>query len=310
MKKYIKYTLIYLSLLLIALYLLFNFTTLLVENRNFNNWETDSNLLIFKKGSIYDLLFMGISHARNFSRHKNHLEVERILNKSLINIGQGGGSCGVNEQLFYLDYFYYKKNSVDTVVYFISPPLFFSDDLPVASNTFDYESFRLDFLYRYIMFPAENKFQRIASYLQSKINPAWIFHKPESEEAMSKKLVDVDLKAVIEGQKAAYSEDLNLDRFGRSAKRVKDTIVLSLKNGSEMILIIPPALFGKWNGHELIVQFGKKMEAMFNGVQFYDLSESVMIPELYYDHHHLNTAGVIYFSDNFLKPILEEGQKQ
>ena len=39
--------------------------------------------------------------------------------------------------------------------------------------------------------------------------------------------------------------------------------------------------------------------------KYYDFSESVLIPKYYYDHHHLNSAGVDYFAENFLKRCSE-----
>ena len=36
----------------------------------------------------------------NFSRHKNHLRLEKILDKEIINIGIGEGKCGVNRPAF------------------------------------------------------------------------------------------------------------------------------------------------------------------------------------------------------------------
>lgn len=72
----------------------------LVQQRDFANHTTESNLLVIKDSCTYDLLFLRISHARNFSRHGNHQRVESVLNKFMINLGQWVVTCGVRELFF------------------------------------------------------------------------------------------------------------------------------------------------------------------------------------------------------------------
>lgn len=304
MKSFLKKIVIFLILFTIVVIGALKVSSVIVYKRGFLNYQTESNLLVFQNNTHYDLLLMGISHARNFSRHKNHLRVEKILGQKIINIGQGGGACGVNEQLFYLDYFYFRNNKSKRVVYILSPPLFFSESLPIASNTFDFETFEFNFLTRYLTFPSENKAERILSYLQNKNSKEWLNYYPNSLERKAGELSKIDSTAIEEGQDLAYqnSSESNMIRFRKSALRIEETIKLARKHHSEVILIIPPTLFGKWRGHEKVVRFGLKM-ANKSGVQFYDLSESVLIPNYYYDHHHLNTKGIEYFTEKFLRPI-------
>lgn len=305
MKKFLSLTIVYILLLLVSFLIILEHRSNVVKSRHFKNFETESNLLVMNSNENFDMLFIGISHARNFSRHKNHLRVENILDKKVINIGQGNGFCGVNELLFYLDYFYSKGNTVSTVVYFISPPLFFSETLPVSSNTFDQEPFELGFLLRYLFFKTENKSQRISSYLQTKHSRNWISFKPFSLDSKDELLDKLDSTTVSEGQQLVYGDSLAFSRFNKSIIRVEETIQLALDNNSKVILIIPPALFGKWKGHNMVENFAKNM-LKYEGVKYYDFSESVMSPEYYYDHHHLNTKGVVYFTENYLKPVLSE----
>jgi len=276
----------------------------IIKNKDFKAYETDSNLLVMKENETYDILFMGISHARDFSKYNNHLLVEEILNKRMFNIGQGAGRCGVNEQLFFLDYFFYRRNTVSTLVYFISTPMFYSENLALTSITFDMEPFEIPFLLRYLSFPSENKNQRIVSYFQSKFMPSWFLHKPYSGGYQEIELTGIDTEAVLEGQRAVYSDSLALRRFEINTKIVEKTVQLALDNNCEVILIIPPALFGKWIGHEKVEEFAKALEKIDN-VKFYDFSESIMIPEFYYDHHHLNSKGIVHFTERFLEPAIE-----
>ncbi|MEM6377908.1 MAG: hypothetical protein AAF705_06830, partial [Bacteroidota bacterium] len=274
-----------------------------INQRTFANYNTESNLLNLKAYQNYDLLIMGISHARNFSRHKNHQRIEQILNKRIINLGQGNGVCGVNEQLFYLDYFYHKENKSQKLVYFISPPLFFSGALALSTNTFDHEPFEWDFFRRYRNFPAEQHQERMVSYLQSKYNPRWLLNKPFSLDRMDEQMMGIDSVVVKAGFRQAYGAALNMERFAQSTKQFKATIELALAHQTEVILVIPPALFGKWDGHQEVAAFAQEL-AKSEMVSYYDFSEAVLEPQYYYDHHHLNTDGVVFFTEEYLKPVV------
>ncbi|WP_442264573.1 hypothetical protein ACSIGC_09410 [Tenacibaculum sp. ZS6-P6] len=308
MKKFIINSLAAFLVFTVIMIVIFHLTSYFVKQREFNNYNTESNTLFLKKNREYDILFMGISHARNFSRHKNHLRVENILNSNIVNIGQGGGICGVNEQLFYLNYFYKLGNKTSKIIYILSPPMLYSSTLPVASNTFDNEAFDFYFLSDYLKFNSKNKEERIISYLQSKLSFKWILKKPEYRaDSKSFALDSLNLKNVISGQDLAYS-GLKLDtiQFQQSVKHVEMTIKLAKEKGDQIILLIPPALFGKWRGHQETSNFAKKMENMYSNVSFFDGSETVLKPKYYYDSHHLNTEGVIYFTRKYLKVLLKK----
>lgn len=274
-----------------------------VEDKKFKNSQTESNTLIVKSDCKYDLLFMGISHARNFSRYENHKIVERILDKKIINIGQGGGICSINEQLFYLKYFYSKGNKADAVVLILTPSMLTSEKLPIASNTFDKEIFDLSFLYQYLLFDSENKYQRIIKYLQSKLTKEWINLEPDYTVGKFDSLTRMDELTVKKGFLLARQQNINIERFKKSCFQVEEIIELAEMNNSKVVFIIPPALFGKWPEHNQVSDFAKKMKEK-HGINFYDFSESVLKPQYYYDHHHLNTKGVKYFTSVYLKPIL------
>lgn len=274
-----------------------------VLNKNFKNSETESNTLIIKENNHYDLLFLGISHARNFSRYGNHEKLENILNKKIINLGQGSGNCSINEQFYYLDYFYNNGNEVDQVCIVLTPPMLSSKTLPIASSTFENEVFDTKFLFNYLNFSSESKSERIVRYLQSKFSKKWINLKPDKTIGKFESLIKVDVSKVKEGFKLAYGKSVNYDQFNRSCKQVEEIIQLAQLHNSEVKLFIPPALFGKWLEHNETIAFLEKIEKKYN-CKWIDLSESVSLPSMYYDHHHLNTEGVVYFTNQFLKPFI------
>jgi hypothetical protein len=303
MKKFIIRLVAFSLLLPVALILLAFLTTWIVENRNFKIYQTDSNTLIMGKNKHYGILFSGASHARNLSRHQNHLRLEKILNKSISNIAQGAATCGINEQFFYFKYFYQEGNSVDDLVYLLSPPLLYSEELPVASNTFNEEIFSLRFLKSYLKFDSENKRQRIFEYIRSKFKKNWIFLKPKLDEANTNILEKVDTAAVRQTVETFYRDNTSVERFNKSCKTVEEEVVFAREHNASVTFIIPPAVFGTWPGHKETIDFAKRMGEKY-GTRYFDYSESIRDPKLYYDHHHLNTAGVVLFAEKYLKPIL------
>jgi hypothetical protein len=53
-----------------------------------------------------------------------------------------------------------------------------------------------------------------------------------------------------------------------------------------------------------VASFLNQLQKQDSTIAWYDFSESVLDPKLYYDYHHLNSAGVVYFTENYLKKII------
>lgn len=274
-----------------------------VKRHTFLNHQTEGNLLVIKPNHHYDVAFMGISHARMFSRYGNHPRVEGILGKSILNLGRGNGSCGVNEQHFYLSYAYSQGVKVDTLVYFVSPVLMYAGFLNRATDTFNSEPFDFGFLMHYLRYTAENKQVRIWSYLRSKFGPHWVRTVPDTTPAMTDTLAQLDMEVVKQGFKDAFKDSLNATIFAHNAQMIEQTIALAEMHGTKVIFVSTPALFGQWPGHTETVAFFERM-AQKHGTPYYDYSQAITQPNLYYDNHHLNTAGVVLFTDSLLKGVL------
>lgn len=303
MKKFVSQILLFSILAITLVVVSLELSSYIVQSRGFKNSETESNTLIIKDNEQYDVLFLGISHARNFSRHRNHEMLEQITGKKIINIGQGGGACGLDEQKFYLEYFYRKENKAKKVLFILSPPLMYSETLPIASNTFSEEKFSFDFLFSYLNTEGENKKERMIEYLRSKFTKQWITLSPSSKSSETSFLNKIDPETVEAGFKAAYGDSLSSARFEKSCMTAEEIIQIANNHNSQAIFLVPPALFGKWPGHDSCIEFAKKMEQKY-GCKYYDFSEAITTPAYYYDHHHLNSKGVEYFARTFLNPII------
>ena len=304
MKGFLIRVVLYLVLFFLSLYLVLKILSTIVYRRDFKNSETESNTLIIKEKTHYDLLFMGISHARNLSRNGNHERVEKILNKKMINLGQGSGKCSINEQLFYLDYFYSKGNTTDKICIVLSPPMLSSSTLPQASTTFDNEIFDLSFFSKYLFFNTENKSERLLNYVQSKFSKNWISMKPIYSKSNDDFLIELDSTKIEDGFNLAFgSSGFNIEQFKKSCSIVEEIIKLAKKNNSKIYFFIPPALFGKWPGHFETINFLNKNKIYYN-FEYTDFSESILEPKMYYDHHHLNSNGVDLFTEKYLKVFI------
>ena len=280
-----------------------------VEERDFANSKTESNLLVYRANTHYDLALMGISHARNFSRHGNHKRVEEALGKKLLNLGKGSGTCGVKDQYFYLKYIYEQNVSIDTVIHVISPPYLFGKHLDIDASTFMDEPFRFDFMYEYIVSSSENKWEKLFHYVRSKYQKAWIEYKPFSIDGRIDSLLEIDTHSIEEGMKLAFEEE---ELKGKDEEQIflgnieflRKILELVKKNNGKSIFLITPTLFGDWPNTDRMLEACDALEPEFD-LKIYNFSSVIKQPAMFYDHHHLNTKGVVYFTENFLKPIFE-----
>jgi len=99
MKKLIIRVIKFNVLLACTVFTLICLTTVFVKRNDFKNWQTESNLLIMPGDETHDLMFLGTSHARQFSRHNNHTKVSELLNTEFINLGSTDGGI-LNQQTY------------------------------------------------------------------------------------------------------------------------------------------------------------------------------------------------------------------
>lgn len=306
MKKYLTKILLFILLFFTLFAVLITVSNKIVLNRNFNVSQTEGNLLILKPNTHYDIIFIGNSHARNFSRHNNHKLVEGILNKKIFNLGKTGGRCGTNEYLFYLQYNFSKGITADTIIHNIFSQMLYGSFSNHASNTFNDEPFSMNFFLQYLAYPyAQNKYQRLFYYLRSKSSRKWFKMQTFSLKAKTDSLTYIDSIAIQEGIEKAYKDGFDKEVFNRAANITEELIKTAQNNGSAIIFITTPTLFGDWPHQEDIASFMFEMNKKY-GTKYFNFANCINNPHLYYDNHHLNTKGIEYFTEKFLKPALEQ----
>jgi hypothetical protein len=293
---------------LLVLVVIFGVTKLLSlqhEFETFAEYDIEDNLFFIKRDTHYDLMLMGISHARNFSLFKNHLRLEKILDQKMINIGRGGGKCGTEAEYVYLKYFFSRGNTVNTIVYIPTPPIMFSEYLAINSSIFENEPLKFGFFFQYLFSEAKNKKQQLYYYLRSKYTAHWRSIKPQPMESNDNSVTKYDSAAIQDGFRLAYPNGLDTIVFNRNKKILQKTVELCVENNVRVIFVMTPALFGQWPGNEQVFDFLWDLQASYP-VEVYDYSESCTDMQLFFDHHHLNSKGVVWFTEKHLVPILKK----
>lgn len=292
MKVFLKNSLLFLAaifaLLLAGVALLSSW----VSRQEFRPSNTESNLLILEKDKNYDYLFLGNSHARNFSRHSNQERVSAILQKEFLNLGQGLGICGTNDQLLYLKFALRKNIRFKKLIYTISPPYLYGAHLNRSSNTFFREPFRFDFFIETLRHPAPNKIGRLHHYLRSKTRPLWLNYHPENSGFKSEAMSRVDTSTFENGYKLAYPFGRQEEDFKECTSQLEEAIALARNQGAEIVLLTTPALIGHWPGQERVARYCDSLINNANDITYHDLSFAIQEPALFYDHHHLNSRGI------------------
>ena len=278
------------GLSLVAMFLLSWVYTSPIE---FANSETEANLPILKQDARYDVLMMGISHARIFSRHRNHERFESATGKSMINLSQGGGFGGLDNQLLHLNYFLHKGNKADELVLVLSPMLMFNRNPDRTRVAFEREPFDPDFFLFVAKHGVENRYQQLGYYLRSKLFWNWLTTRPTSLDRMNKQIDRLDSAAMARTMPAAYPYGLDSAQFADRSAVAESILRLAHDNGMQITIVMPASLFGKWPGHDETMAWLETKRDAYN-LRIVDLSERwVMRTEYFYDHHHLNTDGVM-----------------
>jgi len=277
------------------------------ERKDYSNYNIEDNVIITPKNEHFDFLMLGLSHSRNFSRHRNHQRVEEILNCRFLNYGKGGGDGNIANQYVFLNYFLSRGNTTNRIFYVLSMPMFFAERLDENAFTYQYEKLDPLFFYHVLTGPDVNKGEKLYTYVRSKFDKHWrMKYGPWSAKISDNVLEKFDTAQIINGFKRAYVNGLEFDTFEKNKKLMRKTIDLAQKKDIEVTFIVTPSTFGEWPGHEHVMEFMNDLKKE-SGIEVYDFSRVYLHQnEYFYDHHHLNSDGVVKFTKEYLKPILNK----
>lgn len=269
----------------------------------FEQWETDSILLPMPSDTQYGLLLMGTSRGQLFTRYKENAEtVERTFGTNVYNLSIPFGGGILPEKMF-LTTFFERGNQAETILYFIDPFTMFSPKPNTQHRLVNYEPLWPSFLWQLIKndMPRE----RIIVYIQSKFSKRWFTQKPELMTRNDKRMKDeqVDAEKVKLRNDSLYFDGLNEKHFETYARVLDDILELANNQGCRVILAFPPTLLGPQPGADRLLAEMEKLKAT-RTFEFYDFTDAIQEPALYYDYDHLNSNGVKLFVEQHLAPVM------
>lgn len=265
-----------------------------IAKKTFSPGESEANLWYIKKDFIYDYLILGISHGRSISRNNHHQIFENAFKSKMINLSQGNALGGLENQMWYLDYFLKKGNKAKNLILVLSPTLMFSNQIDNNSTAFYAEPIKFDFISHILVKGGDNKYGQVFHYIKSKLSHHWWNQKPNSTKENLNVLAKADSNVIKEGLRIGYPSGLNQMVFKERKKIFASIIKKAIENNITPIVIIPPAIFGQWPGHDLITNY---LEQNFADLMVINSSELSRDLTDYYDHHHLNTKGMTKWID-------------
>jgi hypothetical protein len=280
---------------------IFLFSWMYTSQFSYTNSETEANLPVLKDSTEYDILMLGISHARIFSRHRNHERFEARTEKSMINLSQGGGFGALDNQLLHLKFFLKNGNSANELVIVLSPMMMFNRNTDRTRVAFEREPFDPDFFRFVVENGVENRYQQLGYYLRSKLFWTWLTTRPTSLDRMDKQIDGLDSSAMARTMPGAYPYGIDQMQFIDRSAVVESIFRVARENEMRITVVMPASLFGKWPGHDETMQWLETVRDPYN-LRIVDLSDRwVMRTEYFYDHHHLNTDGVMQAVDSVIE---------
>ncbi len=262
--------------------------------------QTESVLNSLPENQAYDVLIMGSSHGRIFSRSGNHYRVEQVLGKKVANISRS--AAGILPEKAYLDYFYTKGNSAKTIVYFIDPFVFSTRSWNERQYFLTDEPFEFGFLpllFKHGIDPGVSY-----AYIKSKFGREWRKNHGIITLDETYALKYIVQKSIQNRLDALYPEGYSKATFDSYVPELEKTIRLAQQHQSRIIFIIPATLLGHTPGHADLLALLDRFKAKYQ-IPYYDYANVIRTPGLFYNHDHLNVRGVGYFTERYLKPVLD-----
>jgi hypothetical protein len=272
---------------------------------SFDNGTTESAWRLIPRSESFDVVMLGSSHARNFSRDGNHAEVEKILDAKILNISRGAG--GIVPNAINIAEFYNRGNHATDLVYFIDAWCLFSRAWNEEMAFAKIEPLSLHYLSALLRFGINPHI--VVEYLSYKFSIEWLQESPDPVSPCLKKLSRADPEAVKKRLKALYPDGMNMIVFRQYLLYLDDIVEMARAHGTKHVfLITPPTLLRNDPGEALLkkylAQHFQSDRSNSGLVITKDLSAALADPGLFQDHDHPNSEGVAVFSREFLKPLL------
>jgi len=266
--------------------------------------ETESNIFSVRPNSHYDVVLLGTSRGRVFSRDGNHDVMEKLLGKSVANLSKGGGG-GIMPAELHLDHFFARGNSADQIIYLIDPWVFFA---PI--NNEDNEFFLRDepFELRILLHLLKDHYplRRLSAYLQMIPDHDWQEISRYKEPGMA-----FHTLAAINPEKQAEAREYYLktyknDDAARYAGYLEKIYRLAQKNGCSLTFIMLPILMDNFPGADKVDILLRTFVKSKTDVRYYNLIDTMQDRHFFYDHMHFNRTGLTAFCTGVLKPVLTD----
>ncbi|MEI6766178.1 MAG: hypothetical protein WCM76_11085 [Bacteroidota bacterium] len=261
---------------------------------------TESALLSIPQNTDAGLLIAGSSHGRMLSRGVNHCMLENVTGVKVVNISKS--AAGIVPEYEFLKYYYKKGNTAKVIFYFIDGFVFFSPKWNEGLYCYADEPFRLDFFLQ--LLPSGTERDVILNYIESKYQNDWLTYNASRVPDQSGRLERADTAAIRKRLDADYLDGLDMNTAATYSKKLDALIELAQRHESSLVFIISPSLLTHDPGLDFVRKTMLEKKKKY-GVQFYDLSESYKNPRLFYNHDHLNVAGVFMYSKYFMLPVLD-----
>jgi hypothetical protein len=290
----------FLLLNLLALVAVSGAASAYVTRQTFTNGTTESNLLMMPSGTDFDMVMLGSSHGRNFSRDGNHERVEEALQGRFCNLSLGNGG-GLVPALASLSVFYARRNSAAHVVYLIDAWVFNARVFNEAHGFAQTEPLALDLLYYLVQGGMDPSALR--DYLSSKLGLRWLRTNPRLVD-LKAPVQSIDPVSVELRLKVLYPEGVDSVTVGRYTDVLRQVVRLADRHGSRVWLVRPPTLLGEEPGSAMLTKLLEGLRAQFPQVEVLDTSTGFTELSLFEDLDHLNSAGMEAYAAQVLRPAL------
>ena len=267
------------------------------------NHIIEANIPHVPQNQTFGVTLLGTSHGRIFSRNTNHQTVSAILDRTMINLSQGGDRAGLMNQQTYLRYFYARGNTAPVVVYFLDPYVFFNAGMDRNLKLYDGEPFDLGFYEVLLQHPPTNE-EILARYGNRRLL-APTLTPSQSYISQNTKLVrtPIDESVMQKRIDSLYTTDYDEAEFEASIQTFLATVELIKSNKGQLIVMVPTTLFSAQKRDAHVIDAMEQLSVQ-RGFQFYNYAHAITDAKLYSDTDHLNEQGIQTFTSTYILPAL------